>query len=166
MKKKKKKLVPSAPAEHGAPRLPDVGVDCSACLSCGMAVLLVMTGFRVFHILMVLRKKDVLNTCAGIGQDVLSIPKGWHWRIQRGVAGVATPPPLNFQKRGVTSVAVVIIVRQLSKIMGTRRTKAPHFVHVLSITISFILGGSHIIREAEGGHIGFPRWPSCKIYKC
>ena len=25
-----------------------------------------------------------------------------------GVAGVATPPPLNFQKRGVTSVAVVI----------------------------------------------------------
>ena len=30
----------------------------------------------------------------------------YHWRIKRGVAGVATP--LNFQKRAVTSVAVVI----------------------------------------------------------
>ena len=51
------------PAEHGAPRLPEVGVDCSACLSCGMVVLLVMTGCRLFHIVMVLGKKDVLNTC-------------------------------------------------------------------------------------------------------
>ena len=34
----------SDPAEHGAPRLPEVGVDCSACLSCGMAVLLVKPG--------------------------------------------------------------------------------------------------------------------------
>ena len=47
----------------GAPRLPEVGVDCSACLSCGMVVLLVMTGCRLFHIFMVLGKKDVLNTC-------------------------------------------------------------------------------------------------------
>ena len=54
--------VHSAPAEHGAPRLPDVGVGWSACLSCGMVVLLVMTGCRLFHILMVLGKKDVLNT--------------------------------------------------------------------------------------------------------
>ena len=53
----------SDPAEHGAPRLPEVGVDCSACLSCGMVVLLVMTGCRLFHIFMVLGKKDVLNTC-------------------------------------------------------------------------------------------------------
>ena len=54
-------------------------MDCSACLSCGMVVLLVMTGCRLFHIFMVLGKKDVLNTsCAGIGQDVvLSISSGW-----------------------------------------------------------------------------------------
>ena len=39
--------VHSDPAEHGAPRLPEVGVDCSACLSCGMVVLLVMTGCRL-----------------------------------------------------------------------------------------------------------------------
>ena len=40
-----------------------------------------MTGCRLFHILMVLGKKDVLNRaymCAGIGQGVvLSIPSGW-----------------------------------------------------------------------------------------
>ena len=47
----------SDPAEHVAPRLPNVGVDCSACPSCGMVVLLVMTGCRLFHILMVLGKK-------------------------------------------------------------------------------------------------------------
>ena len=29
-------------------------MDCSACLSCGMVVLLVMTGYRLFHIFMVL----------------------------------------------------------------------------------------------------------------
>ena len=52
-------LVHAASAEHVAPRLPDVGVDCSAFLSCGMVVLLVMTGCRLFHILMVLGKKDV-----------------------------------------------------------------------------------------------------------
>ena len=40
-------------------------MDCSACLSCGMVVLLVMTGCRLFHIFMVLGKKDVLNTCVG-----------------------------------------------------------------------------------------------------
>ena len=34
-------------------------MDCSACLSCGMVVLLVMTGCRLFHIFMVLGKKDV-----------------------------------------------------------------------------------------------------------
>ena len=45
------------------PRLPEVGVDCSACLSCGMVVLLIMTGCRLFHIFMVLGKKDDLNTC-------------------------------------------------------------------------------------------------------
>ena len=49
--------------QHGAPRLPNVGVHCSACLSCGMVVLLVMTGCRLFHILMVLGQKSVLNTC-------------------------------------------------------------------------------------------------------
>ena len=43
--------------------LPNVGVDCSACLSCGMIVLSVMTGCRLFHILMVLGNRDVLNTC-------------------------------------------------------------------------------------------------------
>ena len=49
---------------HGASRLPNVGVDCSACLSWGMVVLLVMTGCRLFHILMVLGKKVFfLNTC-------------------------------------------------------------------------------------------------------
>ena len=32
-----------------APRLPDVGVDCSACLSCGMVVLLIIAGCRLFH---------------------------------------------------------------------------------------------------------------------
>ncbi len=37
----------------------DVGVDCSACLSCGMVVLFVMTGCRLFHIFMVLGKKGV-----------------------------------------------------------------------------------------------------------
>ena len=43
-----------------------------------MVVLLIMTGCRLFPILMVLGKKDDLNTCAGIGQDVvLSIPSGW-----------------------------------------------------------------------------------------
>ena len=31
-------------------------MDCSACLSCGTVVLLVMTGCRLFHILMVLGK--------------------------------------------------------------------------------------------------------------
>ena len=44
-----------------------------------MVVLLVMTGCRLFHILMVLGKKDVLNTCvrAAVGQDVvLRIPSG------------------------------------------------------------------------------------------
>ena len=49
----------AASAERVAPRLPDVVVDCSAFLSCGMVVLLVMTGCRLFHILMVLGKKDV-----------------------------------------------------------------------------------------------------------
>ena len=43
-------------------------------------------------------------------ENVMTDDQNWyskHWRIQRGgVAGVATP--LNFQKRGVTSVAVVI----------------------------------------------------------
>ena len=31
-----------------------------------------------------------------------------HWRIQRGGCGGCNPPPLNFQKIWVTSVAVVI----------------------------------------------------------
>ena len=53
-------------------------MDCSACLSCGTVVLLVMTGCRLFHIFMVLGKKDVLNVhVCGIGQDVvLSISSG------------------------------------------------------------------------------------------
>ena len=51
--------VHAASAERVAPRLPDVGVDCRAFLSCGMVVLLVMTGCRLFHMLMVLGKKDV-----------------------------------------------------------------------------------------------------------
>ena len=45
-----------------APRLPDVGEDCSACLSCGMVVLLIIAGCRLFHRLMVLGKKDDLYT--------------------------------------------------------------------------------------------------------
>ena len=45
-----------------------------------MVVLLIMACCRLFHRLMVLGKKDYLNTyiCAGILQDVvLSIPSGW-----------------------------------------------------------------------------------------
>ena len=44
-------------------------MDCSDCLSCGMVVLLVMTGCRLFHIFMVLGKKDVLiiSTRFGLG---------------------------------------------------------------------------------------------------
>ena len=38
--------------------LPDFGVDCHACLSCGMVVLLVMPGCSVFHILMVVGRDD------------------------------------------------------------------------------------------------------------
>ena len=38
-------------------------MDCSACLSCGMVVLLVMAGCRLFHSLMVLGKKDDVYTC-------------------------------------------------------------------------------------------------------
>ena len=76
-------------------------MDCSACLSCGMVVLLIMTGCRLFqsvkrfersngldtalyknypyHMFMVLGKKDVFEyMCAGIGQDVvLSISNAW-----------------------------------------------------------------------------------------
>ena len=37
-------------------------MDCSACLSCGMVVLLIMAGCRLFHSLMVLGKRDDLNT--------------------------------------------------------------------------------------------------------
>ena len=35
-------------------------MDCSACLSCGMVVLLIIAGCRLFHSLMVLGKKDDL----------------------------------------------------------------------------------------------------------
>ena len=38
-----KREVTTQPQLSVAPRLPDVGVDCSAFLSCGMVVLLVMT---------------------------------------------------------------------------------------------------------------------------
>ena len=52
-------------------------MDCSACLSCGMVVLLVMTGCRLFHIFMVL-ERCFEYMCAGIGQDVvLSISNAW-----------------------------------------------------------------------------------------
>ena len=54
-----KREVSTQPKLTVAPRLPDVGVDCSAILSRGMVVLLVMTCCRLFHILMVLGKKDV-----------------------------------------------------------------------------------------------------------
>ena len=37
-------------------------MDCSACLSCGMVVLLIIAGCRLFHSLMVLGKKDDLYT--------------------------------------------------------------------------------------------------------
>ena len=50
-------------ADSVAPRLPDVGVDCSACLSCGMVVLLIMAGCsRLFHdhvVWMVLGRKMI-----------------------------------------------------------------------------------------------------------
>ena len=36
-------------------------MDCSACLSCGIVVLLIMAGCRLFHILMVLGKNDDLK---------------------------------------------------------------------------------------------------------
>ena len=39
-------------------------MDCSACLSCGMVVLLVMTGCRLFHIFMVSIHKAVSTTVA------------------------------------------------------------------------------------------------------
>ena len=53
-------------------------MDCSACLSCGMVVLLIIAGCRLFHSLMVLGKKDDLYICAGILQVVvLSNPGGW-----------------------------------------------------------------------------------------
>ena len=38
-------------------------MDCSACLSCGMVVLLIIAGCRLFHSLMVLGKKDDLLGC-------------------------------------------------------------------------------------------------------
>ena len=62
-----------AKADSVVPRLPDVDVDCSACLSCGIGVLLVMTGCMVFHILMVLGKKDALSTCGWCG-----VGGGWN----------------------------------------------------------------------------------------
>ena len=37
-------------------------MDCGVCLSCGMVVLLIMAGYKLFHSLMVLGKKDDLNT--------------------------------------------------------------------------------------------------------
>ena len=37
-------------------------MDCSACLSCGMVVLLIIAGCRLFHRLMVLGTKDDLYT--------------------------------------------------------------------------------------------------------
>ena len=37
-------------------------MDCSACLSCGMVVLLIVAGCRWFHSCMVLGKKDDLYT--------------------------------------------------------------------------------------------------------
>ena len=45
------------------------------------------------------------------------------------------------------------IVRQLSKIMGTCRQKAPNFFDMFSITVAFILGGEP--RHQEGR-----KWPS------
>ena len=52
-------------------------MDCSACLSCGMVVLLIMAGCMLFPSLMVLGKTD-MYMCAGIWQDVvLGIPSGW-----------------------------------------------------------------------------------------
>ena len=39
-----------------------VGMDCSACLSCGMVVLLLMTSCMLFHMCMVFGKKDDLDT--------------------------------------------------------------------------------------------------------
>ena len=45
---------PPSLADSFAPHLPDVGVDCSAGLSCGIVVLLIMAGCRLFHSLMVI----------------------------------------------------------------------------------------------------------------
>ena len=51
-------------------------MDCSACLSCGMVVLLVMTGCSIF--LWCLGRKMFEYMCAGIGQNVvLSISNAW-----------------------------------------------------------------------------------------
>ena len=54
-------------------------MDCSACLSCGMVVLLIVAVCRLFHSLMVLGKKDDLYTSVrALWQVVvLSIPSGW-----------------------------------------------------------------------------------------
>ena len=65
-------------------------MDCSACLSCGMVVLLVMTGCRLFHIFMVLGKKDVLNTCvraygghrAGCSVEYFECMVRCRWRLE------------------------------------------------------------------------------------
>ena len=61
-----KREVSTQPKLSVAPRLPDVGVDCSACLSCSMVVLLIIAGCRLFHSLMVLGKKDDLYTSGSV----------------------------------------------------------------------------------------------------
>ena len=54
-------------------------MDCSARLSCGMVVLLVMTGCSLFHIFYGAWEERCFEyMCAVIGQDVvLSISSGW-----------------------------------------------------------------------------------------
>ena len=50
-------------------------MDCSACLSCGMVVLLVMTGLKeLFHRLWCLGRRACFEyMCAGIGHFVVAV---------------------------------------------------------------------------------------------
>ena len=54
-------------------------MDCSACLSCGMVVLLIIAGCRLFHSLMVLGKKDDLYTSAYQRSNSVKAHSRLHW---------------------------------------------------------------------------------------
>ena len=53
-------------------------MDCSACLSCGMVVLLIIAGCRLFHSLMVLGKKDDLYTSVRAYDALVEMTHKWY----------------------------------------------------------------------------------------